>query len=71
MERLHDENLIKSIGVANFKQHHLSDLLVAANEKPVLNQVETHPLLPQMIFVSIWRNRILRMLHGRRLQKGS
>lgn len=47
MERLHDEKLIKSIGVANFKQHHLSDLLVAANEKPVLNQVETHPLLPQ------------------------
>lgn len=46
-ERLLKEGAVKSIGVANFKQHHLEDLFRVANEKPVLNQVETHPLLPQ------------------------
>ncbi|EUJ33623.1 aldo/keto reductase [Listeria floridensis FSL S10-1187] len=47
MERLYNEGSVKAIGVANFKEHHLKDLLAVANEKPVLNQVETHPLLPQ------------------------
>ncbi len=46
-ERLLSEGAVKSIGVANFKQHHLKKLFQVANEKPVLNQVETHPLLPQ------------------------
>ncbi|WP_239256106.1 aldo/keto reductase [Listeria ilorinensis] len=47
MERLHEEGAVRSIGVANFRQHHLADLLIVANEKPVLNQVEMHPLYPQ------------------------
>ncbi len=46
-ERLLREGAVKSIGVANFKQHHLEKLFQVAQEKPVLNQVETHPLLPQ------------------------
>ncbi|WP_163654470.1 aldo/keto reductase [Listeria sp. PSOL-1] len=47
MERLYQEGVIKSIGVANFKQHHLADLMIVANEKPILNQIETHPLFQQ------------------------
>jgi methylglyoxal/glyoxal reductase len=47
LERLHGEGLIKSIGVSNFHQHHLEDLLAESNEKPVLNQIETHPRLSQ------------------------
>jgi methylglyoxal/glyoxal reductase len=47
LERIHDEGLVKSIGVSNFKQHHLEDLLSDSNEKPVLNQVELHPRLTQ------------------------
>ncbi|WP_430482045.1 aldo/keto reductase [Rossellomorea marisflavi] len=47
LERLHGEGLIKSIGVSNFHQHHLEDLLARSNEKPVLNQIETHPRLSQ------------------------
>ncbi len=47
LERLHGEGLIKSIGVSNFHQHHLEDLLAGSNEKPVLNQIETHPRLSQ------------------------
>lgn len=35
---------IKSIGVANFKPRHLQGLLDIAYTKPVVNQIETHPL---------------------------
>ncbi|MBC1797006.1 aldo/keto reductase [Listeria booriae] len=47
MERLYNEGLIKSIGVSNFHQHHLENLFTTANEKPVIDQIETHPLLSQ------------------------
>lgn len=47
LERLKKEKVVKSIGVANFKQYHLDDLLTVANEKPAMNQIETHPLFPQ------------------------
>ncbi|RLQ97392.1 aldo/keto reductase [Falsibacillus albus] len=47
MEKLYADGLVKSIGVSNFHQHHLEDLLSKSNEKPVVNQVETHPRLNQ------------------------
>ncbi|KMT60299.1 aldo/keto reductase [Paenilisteria newyorkensis] len=47
MERLYDEKMVRAIGVANFKEHHLASLAVKANVKPAIDQVETHPLLPQ------------------------
>ncbi|MBC2675488.1 aldo/keto reductase [Listeria booriae] len=47
MERLYNEGLIKSIGVSNFHQHHLENLFATANEKPVIDQIEIHPLLSQ------------------------
>lgn len=47
MEDLHDEGLIKSLGVCNFHQHHLEKLLDKCRIKPVVNQIELHPLLSQ------------------------
>ncbi|MBC1286821.1 aldo/keto reductase [Listeria booriae] len=47
MERLYNEGLIKSIGVSNFHQHHLENIFTTANEKPVIDQIEIHPLLSQ------------------------
>jgi len=38
---------VKSIGVSNFQIHHLEHLLKHAKIKPVINQVECHPLLTQ------------------------
>lgn len=48
LEELYREGRVKAIGVSNFKIHHLNDLLSHANEKPVINQVELHPLLSQV-----------------------
>jgi methylglyoxal/glyoxal reductase len=47
LERLYSDGLVKSIGVSNFHQHHLEDLMKNSNEKPVINQIECHPRLNQ------------------------
>lgn len=47
LEKLYNEGKVKAIGVSNFKIHHLQDLFAHSNEKPVVNQVELHPLLSQ------------------------
>lgn len=47
LERIYDEKLARAIGVSNFQVHHLQDLMVGANVKPAVNQVEFHPRLTQ------------------------
>lgn len=47
LEKLYKEGRVKAIGVSNFKIHHLQDLLSHCVERPVINQVELHPLLAQ------------------------
>lgn len=39
--------VVKSIGVSNFNRHHLDDLLAYAEIRPVINQIEVHPLMTQ------------------------
>lgn len=48
MERLQEEGLIKTIGVCNFRPHHLAPLLAKANIPPAIDQMEMHPLFTQM-----------------------
>lgn len=47
LERLYNEKRVRAIGVSNFKQHHLDDLLSTANVVPMVNQMEFHPYLVQ------------------------
>ena len=47
METLYKQGKVRAIGVSNFHQHHLEDLLSVAEIKPMVNQVELHPLLSQ------------------------
>ncbi|SEU18193.1 aldo/keto reductase [Paenibacillus sp. NFR01] len=44
---LQKEGLVKSIGVSNFQIHHLKNIIDDSGVKPVVNQVEFHPLLTQ------------------------
>src|SRR5690606_25360749 len=37
----------RAIGVSNFQKHHLNELLKTAKVKPMVNQIECHPLLQQ------------------------
>ena len=47
LEKLYAEKRIRAIGVSNFMQHHLEDLLEGANVVPAVNQMEFHPYLVQ------------------------
>ncbi len=56
MEKLVDDNLVKSIGVANYSATHLLDLICYARIKPVINQVEVHPYHSQQDLLRLCRS---------------
>ena len=47
MEDYVRQGKVRSIGVSNFNPHHLDDLLTYAEIRPVINQIEVHPLMTQ------------------------
>ncbi len=46
MMELQEKGLIKSIGVSNFEQNHLDELLKHFDKVPAMNQIESHPVFP-------------------------
>lgn len=48
LEKLYKDGRVRAIGVSNFHQHHLEDLMSVAQVKPMVNQVELHPFLSQV-----------------------
>ncbi|TCD61637.1 hypothetical protein EIP91_008143 [Steccherinum ochraceum] len=57
MEKLLDTGKVKSIGVSNFSPKNLDILLPHAKVVPVTNQVEMHPLLPQLELLEYCRTK--------------
>jgi diketogulonate reductase-like aldo/keto reductase len=47
LEKLYRDGRVRAIGVCNFKEHHLQELLADAEIVPAVNQVELHPRLTQ------------------------
>ena len=45
LEKLYSEKRVRSIGVSNFLQHHLVDLLEDSEIVPMVNQMEFHPYM--------------------------
>jgi diketogulonate reductase-like aldo/keto reductase len=56
LERLYAEKRVRSIGVSNFMQHHLEDLLESAEIVPMVNQMEFHPYLVQQDLIDYCRS---------------
>ena len=54
MEKLVDLGLVRHIGVSNFLQSHLEEILQVARIKPAVQQIEIHPLLPQRQMVEFY-----------------
>ena len=46
-EKLYRDGAVRAIGVSNFQEHHLLDIFETSKIKPMVNQVELHPLLSQ------------------------
>ncbi|WP_299189658.1 aldo/keto reductase [uncultured Aquimarina sp.] len=47
LEKLYKDGVIKAIGVSNFLEHHLENLMQTSEIKPMVNQMEFHPHLVQ------------------------
>ena len=47
MERLVDLKLVRSIGVSNFKESEIDEILRISRIRPAVNQIELHPYLNQ------------------------
>ncbi len=60
MEHLYREGKVRAIGVSNFLQHHLEDLLETAEVTPMVNQMEFHPRLVQQDLVDFCHAREIR-----------
>lgn len=48
LEKLLSEERVRAIGVSNFMQPHLEQLLAASSVVPAVNQIELHPKLQQL-----------------------
>ena len=48
LEKLYKDKKVRAIGVSNFQVHHLKDVMISAEVKPMVNQVEYHPKLSQV-----------------------
>ncbi|KAJ3060433.1 hypothetical protein HDU98_003589 [Podochytrium sp. JEL0797] len=48
LERLHAERKVRRVGVSNYNIAHLTELFSYATIQPYVNQVEMHPLYPQV-----------------------
>ncbi|GAA4108297.1 aldo/keto reductase [Aquimarina addita] len=51
LEKLYKEKRVRAIGVSNFMQHHLEDLMKTASIVPMVNQMEFHPYLVQQSLI--------------------
>ena len=55
LEKLYNEGKVRAIGVSNFMQHHLEDVLEQAEVVPMVNQMEFHPFLVQQDLIDFCR----------------
>ncbi|WP_375140455.1 aldo/keto reductase [Cohnella herbarum] len=70
IEELYDQGLVRSIGVSNFNIHHLEDLMGSCRIKPMVNQVEMHPLHTQKKLFAFCRKEGIQLESWRPLMQG-
>lgn len=57
MEALYKAGKARAIGVSNYLEHHLDDLLKEAEIRPVVNQIECYPYLSQQPLVDYCKSK--------------
>ena len=70
LEDLYEQGLVRTIGVSNFNISHLEDLMGSCRVKPMVNQVEMHPLLTQKRLFAFCRKEGIQLESWRPLMQG-
>lgn len=71
LEKLYRDGSVRAIGVSNFQVHHLQDLMADAEIKPMVNQVEYHPLLTQQELLSFCKDNHIQLEAWSPLMQGN
>lgn len=71
MEKLYSKKLCRAIGVSNFGEKHLTELMMTAEVNPMVNQVECHPYLPQQELISYCKKNMIAVTAYAPLGSGS
>ncbi|MCD8818770.1 aldo/keto reductase [Mammaliicoccus sciuri] len=70
LETLYKEGKIKAIGVCNFKEHHLDQLLAETEVVPAVNQIEFHPLFNQKALQAYCESKGIKLMAWSPLMRG-
>ncbi|MCL8211070.1 Glyoxal reductase [Spiroplasma sp. JKS002671] len=70
LEEAYQEGKVKSIGVSNFKIHHLEAFLKQVKIKPMVNQIETHPGFNQLDVVNFCHKNNIAVTSWRTMMAG-
>ncbi|MFZ4454059.1 aldo/keto reductase [Salibacterium aidingense] len=70
LEKLYEEGKVRAIGVSNFTDQHLEELMKTAKVKPMVNQVEFHPRLFQKELLEYCQNHDIQLEAWRPLGQG-
>ncbi|BBI36254.1 aldo/keto reductase [Cohnella abietis] len=70
LEELYEKGLVRAIGVSNFNISHLEDLMGSCRVKPMVNQVEFHPLHTQKKLFAFCRKEGIQLEAWRPLMQG-
>lgn len=70
LETLYKEGKIKAIGVCNFKEHHLDQLLAETEVVPAVNQVEFHPSFNQKALQAYCESKGIKLMAWSPLMRG-
>ncbi|MFD2117337.1 aldo/keto reductase [Paenibacillus yanchengensis] len=71
LEQLYKAGKVRAIGVSNFQIYHLEDLFAHAEIKPMVNQVEYHPLLTQVPLLSFCNDHQIKITAWSPLMQGN
>ena len=61
IEKLYEEGYIKAIGIANCHSHHIEEILKICKVKPMVNEVEVHPLFSQKPLIEYCKQHDIRV----------
>lgn len=71
LEEMYDQGRVRAIGVSNFTIAHLEDLMANCRIKPMVNQVEFHPMLTQKKLLAFCRKEGIQLESWRPLMQGN
>lgn len=70
MEAIYQEGRVRAIGVSNFMQHHLEDLMAHSAIVPAVNQFEHHPRLIQQPLLDFCKDHEIQVQAWAPIMKG-